>query len=147
VVGHVARRYPDTCCSWSLRLHADKATSTSTAAATTSRRRVAQGAVAGRGDRTPTCQLQPLGQLGRQCSRARTSHTRPGESCNCPRHTSHEPFMSTRTCLRLATIKGVSIATQLNSTDPVEQRTAKSVGVFVYDVMTYKLSQLGHYVH
>jgi len=47
--------------------------------------------------------------------------------------------------------KGVFIATQLNSTqlnsaDPDEQRTAKSV-VFVYDVTTYKLSQLGHYVH
>ena len=33
----------------------------------------------------------------------------------------------------------------LNSTDPVEQRTASRV--FVYDVTTYKLSQLGHYVH
>ena len=29
--------------------------------------------------------------------------------------------------------------TQLNSTDPVEQRTAKSVVFFVYDVTTYKL--------
>ena len=47
-----------------------------------------------------------------------------------------------------------SDTTQLNSTDPVVQRTAnqpisaKLVSrVFVYDVMTYKLSQLGHYVH
>jgi len=32
--------------------------------------------------------------------------------------------------------------TQLNSTDPVEQCTAKSI-VF----LIYKLSQLGHYVH
>jgi len=45
-------------------------------------------------------------------------------------------------------IKGVyGDTTQLNSTDPVEQRTAKSVVFFVYDVMTYKLNQLGHYVH
>jgi len=33
-------------------------------------------------------------------------------------------------------------STQLNSTDPVEQRTAKSVVFFVHDVTTYKLSQL-----
>ena len=32
-----------------------------------------------------------------------------------------------------------SDTTQLNSADPVEQRTAKSVVFFVYDVMTYKL--------
>jgi len=45
-------------------------------------------------------------------------------------------------------LRGVySDTTQLNSTDPVEQRTAKSVVFFVYDVTTYKLSQLGHYVH
>ena len=52
------------------------------------------------------------------------------------------------TCRRVALrrYRRVSIATQLNSTDPVEQRTVKSV-VFFYDVMTYKLSQLGHYVH
>ena len=44
-------------------------------------------------------------------------------------------------------LRGVySDTTQLNSTDLVEQRTAKSVRVFVYDVVTYKLSQLGHYV-
>ena len=48
---------------------------------------------------------------------------------------------------KLHKLKGVFIATQLNSTDPVEQRTAKSVVFFVYDVTTYKLSQLGHYVH
>jgi len=44
-----------------------------------------------------------------------------------------------------------SDTTQLNSTDPlnsVQPISAKQVSrVFVYDVMTYKLSQLGHYVH
>jgi len=43
--------------------------------------------------------------------------------------------------------KGMFIATQLNSTDPVEQRTDQVSRVFVYDVTTYKLSQLGHYVY
>ena len=47
-------------------------------------------------------------------------------------------------CTYCVRFKGVLIATQLNSTDPVEQRTAKSVVFFVYDVTTYKLSQLGH---
>ena len=49
--------------------------------------------------------------------------------------------------------KGPFIATQPNSTqltqlNSVQPISAKQVSrVFVYDVMTYKVSQLGHYVH
>jgi len=49
--------------------------------------------------------------------------------------------------------KGPFIATQLNSTqltqlNSVQPISAKQVSrVIVYDVTTYKLSQLGHYVH
>ena len=48
------------------------------------------------------------------------------------------------------TSKGVFIATQLNSTQ-LNWRSwtaySQASRVFVYDVTTYKLSQLGHYVH
>ena len=45
--------------------------------------------------------------------------------------------------------KGVFIATQLNSTQLTQLNSVYSQvsSVFVYDVMTYKLTQLGHYVH
>ena len=54
--------------------------------------------------------------------------------------TSPTQINSTRRRVELYRYRRVSTATQLNSTDPVEERTAKSV-VF-YDVTTYKLSQL-----
>ena len=55
---------------------------------------------------------------------------------------------TTQLDVELCRYRRVSIATQLNSIDPVEQRTAKSVVfLFMTSRSTYKLSQLGHYVH
>jgi len=64
-----------------------------------------------------------------------------------------QSFMRTAQPFSRNLAKGVFIATQLNSTqltqlNSVQPISAKQVRrVFVYDVMTYKLSQLGHYVH
>ena len=57
------------------------------------------------------------------------------------------PFQRPRTDT-LPMAKGVFIATQLNSTElnwPSWTAYSQVSRVFVYDVMTYKLSQLGHY--
>jgi len=54
---------------------------------------------------------------------------------------------------KLVKRKGPFIATQLNSTqltqlNSIQPISAKQVSrVFVHDVTTYKLSELGHYVH
>ena len=45
----------------------------------------------------------------------------------------------------IATQPNSTQLTQLNSVQPISEKQVSRV--FVYDVMTYKLSQLGHYVH